>query len=202
MYSKKEIEIRAKLFNANEVEKFFSGSNIPKTYENHQIDTYFDNPTCTFFANPDCVYKWLRVRDGDGKLTLNFKHWLPEDEPVKTYCDETEFEISDVSEMKEYLQKLGLKSEGFEPIITVDKLRRSYIYKDCEISIDSVKDLGDYLEIEYNGKSEDIEKIRNLLGEVLEEIGASVGEMDYKGYAYNLLKLKFKNKEKTENDKF
>lgn len=202
MSTKKEIEIRAKLLNINEVEKFFSDNNISKIYENHQVDTYFDNPSCTFFANPECVYKWLRVRDENGKLTLNFKHWLPENEPVKTYCDETEFEISDVSEMEEYLPKLGLKSEGFEPIMTVDKLRKSYLYKDCEISIDSVKDLGNYIEIEYKGESDDVGRIQNLLRSILKEMNASVGEMDYKGYAYNLLKLKFGSKEKTRNDKF
>ena len=202
MPTKKEVEIRAKLLNLDEVEKFISDNHISKTYENHQKDTYFDNPECTFLADPDCVYKWLRVRDEKGKLTLNFKHWLPENEPVKTYCDETEFPLSNLDEMKDYLPKLGFKPEGFEPIIIVDKVRNSYIYKNCEISIDRVKDLGNYIEIEYKGESDNVEEIQSLLSNILKEMNASVGEMDYKGYAYNLLKLKFGNKEKIKNDKF
>lgn len=202
MSTKKEVEIRVKLLNSDEVEKFFYDNHISKTYESHQTDTYFDNPECTFFADPDCVYKWLRVRDENGKLTLNFKHWLPEKEPIKTYCDETEFQLSNIDEMKDYLPKLGLKSEGFEPIMVVDKIRRSYIYKNCEISIDKVKDLGNYIEIEYKGESDDVEEIQDLLRSVLKEMNVSAGEMDHKGYAYNLIKLKFGSKEKTKNDKF
>lgn len=194
MATKKEIEIRAKLLNIGDVEKFFKDNNVRKTYENHQTDTYYDNPSCTFFADPECVYKWLRIRDENGKLTLNFKHWLPENEPIKTYCDETEYSLSGMDEMKKYLPQLGLNPEGFEPIMVVDKIRRSYIYSDCEISIDSVKGLGDYIEVEYKGTSEDVVKIQILLKDVLKKINASVGEMDYKGYAYNLLKLKFENK--------
>ena len=202
MSTNKEIEIRAKLLNSIEVEKFFDSNHISKTYENHQTDTYFDNPSFTFFSDPECVDKWLRVREESGRLTLNYKHWLPEDEPIKTYCDETEFQLSSMNEMRDYLVKLGFDPYGFEPVMVVDKTRRSYIYKDCEISIDSVEGLGDYIEIEYKGKSSDIKKIQDLLNNILNEINAAVGEMDYKGYAYNLLKLKFKNRGNIDNDKF
>ena len=95
--------------------------------------------------------------------------------------------------MKEYLPKLGLKTEGFEPFMVVDKLRRSYIYKNCEISIDTVKGLGDYIEIEYKGEGNDVKKVQDLLEDVLKEIGAYVGKRDYKGYAHNLLELKLKS---------
>ena len=201
MLTKKEIEIRAKLLNLDKVENFFDNNDIPKIYENHQIDTYFDNPSCTFFSNIECVYKWLRVRNENGKLTLNYKHWLPENEAIKTYCNETEFVLSNVYEMKNYLPKLGLKPEGFKPAIVVDKMRKSYVYKDCEISIDSVKNLGNYIEIEYKGENDSLKQIRNLLQEILKEIDAVVGEMDYKGYAYNLLKMKFDSEEMAKNDK-
>ena len=100
------------------------------------------------------------------------------------------------------MPKLGLESEGFKPIIVVDKVRNSYIYKNCEISIDKVENLGNYIELEYKGESDNVAEIQNLVGKILEEIGASVGEMDHKGYAYNLLKLKLKNKENIKNDKF
>ncbi len=188
----KEIEIRAKLLNREEVISYLSSKGIVQTYENHQIDTYYDNPSCTFFSDPDNVYKWLRIRVESGKITLNFKHWLPEDAPIKTYCEESEFELSSLSDMPSFLPKFGLSAHGYVPIIVVDKLRKSFMYKNCEISIDRVKDLGDYIEIEYKGTSDDVGAVQGLLKSILEEIGAKVGPMDHKGYAYHLIKLKFK----------
>lgn len=62
------------------------------------------------------------------------------------------------------------------------------MYKDCGISIDKVKALGDYIEIEYKGESDNVEKIRSVLNAVLKEISAEVGPADHKGYAYNILR--------------
>ncbi len=187
----KEIEIRARLLNREELISYLLSNGIIQTYENHQIDTYYDNPSCTFFSDPEHVYKWLRTRVEGERITLNFKHWLPEGEPLRTYCEEYEFELSGLSDMPLFLPKLGLSPHGYHPIIVVDKLRKSFMHKNCEISIDIVKNLGDYIEIEYKGNSNDIGTVQSLLGSILEEIGANVGQLDHKGYAYHLLRLKF-----------
>ena len=65
--------------------------------------------------------------------------------------------------------------------------------RDCEISIDEVKNLGDYIEIEYKGTNDNVDEVIAILCEILNEIEADVGPADYKGYAYNIL-----NREKME----
>ena len=64
------------------------------------------------------------------------------------YCDEFETKIGSIEQFRKILSALNFRS-----IVTVDKLRKIYTYKDYEVAIDSVKDLGDFVEIEYIGKS-------------------------------------------------
>jgi adenylyl cyclase CyaB, putative len=182
----KEIEIRNALFNKADVKKFLD-NNAVIIKSNHQIDTYYDNPSDSFFKDIDNVNDWCRIREEKGELSFNFKHWLPEDSIIKTYCDETEFKISSKDEFGEALVKMGYQP-NFVPVIVVDKHRTSYLYDDCEVSIDEVESLGDYIEVEYKGNNENIEEVQKYLPKILENIKASVGPADNKGYAYNLLK--------------
>jgi predicted adenylyl cyclase CyaB len=187
----KEIEIRNKLFNEKQVVDFLNKQGIKAFKSNHQIDTYYDNPNDSFFKDPDHVNDWIRIREENGKLTFNYKHWLPEGAEIRTYCDETEFEMKSKKDLNDILQKLNFDT-NFIPFIVVDKFRQSFMCKGCEISIDKVKNLGDYIEIEYKGTNENVEEVHTLLNSVLKEISADVGPADHKGYAYHIFKkLKF-----------
>ena len=81
---------------------------------------------------------------------------------------------------------------GFEVLIVVDKVRNSWQYEEYEISIDSVKNLGDYIEIEYKGtENTNISDIIKNLNTILEKINADIGEEDHGGYGFKLIKQKF-----------
>lgn len=179
----KEIEIRYKLNNKRELEEWLN-KNAKIIHTSHQIDTYYDNKLNSFAKDPEHIYDWLRVREENDNITLNYKHWLPEGEIIRTYCDENELTISSAEEMKKILCNLG-----FEVFIVVDKLRNIWLYKDYEISIDTVKQLGDYIEIEYKGKeTTDIDNIMKSLHDTLGKINANVGEEDHGGYGFKLIK--------------
>ena len=79
-------------------------------------------------------------------------------------------------------------SDGFVPLIVIEKIRKNFMYRDCEISIDEVRNLGNFIEIEYKGTNDNIEDVMKLLNNILIEIGAKVGPSDHKGYVYHLLK--------------
>ena len=85
------------------------------------------------------------------------------------------------------LKKLNF-SDGFVPLIVIEKIRKNFMYRDCEISIDEVRNLGNFIEIEYKGIDDNVENVIKLLNNILTEIGAKVGPADHKGYAYHLLK--------------
>ncbi len=186
----KEIEIRNKLLSKKEVLDFFNKNGITPSVLKHQIDTYYDNPEDSLFKDPDNINTWIRIREENGKLIFTYKHWLPENTEIKTYCEEKEYAMDTKQELHKHLKKLGLDGNNFVPFIVTDKIRQCFNYKDCEISIDTVKGLGDYIEIEYKGKNDDnVDKVRTFLNYVLVEINAKVGPADQKGYAYQIFKM-------------
>lgn len=184
----KEIEIRNKLFNENEMLNFFKNQGINIYKQSHQIDTYFDNLENSFFADINHVNDWIRVRNEDGVLSFNYKHWLPEGAEVRTYCEEKEYIMKSKQDFNIILSDLGFKGT-FEPVIVVDKFRTSFMYNDCEVAIDKIKNLGTFIEIEYKGKNENVLEVQNFLSDVLKSLPAKVGPSDFKGHAYHLFLL-------------
>ena len=120
-------------------------------------------------------------------MSFNYKHWLPEGAEIRTYCEEKEYIINSKEDFRSILHKLGFSGD-FEPIIIVDKHRTSFLYKDCEIEIDKIKNLGTFIEIEYKGKNENITEVQKFLNNILKEISAKVGPADHKGHAYHLFR--------------
>lgn len=188
----REIEIRNRLFNKNQVISFLNEIDVKAFKKIHQTDTYYDNPANSFFKDTEHVNDWIRIREENGALTFNYKHWLPDGAEIRTYCEETEYTMNSRNELRQILKKLNF-SGNFIPFITVDKCRQSFMYNDCEISIDEVQGLGDFIEIEYKGTNTATNKIIDFLKKILIEIGAKVGPTDHTGYAYNLLRLKRKH---------
>ena len=108
-----------------------------------QEDIYF-TPKLDSFLNVKFPYKWLSLRKRDSKAILNFKHWYPENTKYTTHCDEYETQIRDSNQLERILKALN-----FKKIVTVEKKRRVYNYqKKFEISLDIVKDLGYFVEVE------------------------------------------------------
>lgn len=192
----KEIEIRNKLFNEDELLNFFKDKGVKIYKQSHQVDTYFDNEENSFFKDINHVIDWIRLRDEDGVLSFNYKHWLPEGAEIRTYCEEKEFIMKSKEEFNIILSRLGFKGT-FKPVVVVDKIRTSFMYRDCEIAIDRIKDLGTFIELEYKGKKENVLEIQNLLNDVLKSLPVEIGPSDHKGHAYHLF---LANKNKLRNN--
>ena len=175
MNQKIEVEIKLPLLNEKEVLQKLK--NIARfKYEARQIDEYFNAPHRDFTIQPR-IYEWLRLRNNDGKYSFNYKNYSYE-----IYCDEYETEISSEEHLRLILQAMNFKS-----LVIVDKYRKAYELEDVEISIDFVKELGEYIEIEYKGSKQDIKSIRKYLFDILDRIGAKTGALDKRGYPYELL---------------
>ncbi|XOB41732.1 MAG: class IV adenylate cyclase [Candidatus Nealsonbacteria bacterium] len=151
--------------------------------ENHQIDEYF-SPVHRNFIGVRPVKEWLRLRNSDGKFSINYKNWYFDEKGKSHHCDEYETKIEDLTQIKKILDVLNFKS-----IIKVDKLRKTWIYKDYEIDVDSVKGLRDFVEIEYIGKEEKIDpkKITEEMMSFLKSLGCGKIKRNYVGYPFQLL---------------
>jgi adenylate cyclase class 2 len=181
--SKIEIEYKYKLHNTKEVVKSLDEKAKLK-YESHQIDTYYDSAATGYTRDLEKgrrIDLWLRVREEGDQASVNFKDWSISENDG--FCTELESSIGEPGDVKGIFERMG-----FEPVAVVDKTRRAYKYKDVEISIDVVKELGDFIEIEYYGESDDTDMAQKMLKEILAEIDAKVEpDQDKRGYPYHMI---------------
>ncbi len=183
-----EIEIKIKL---SEIE-FINLENKCKekavfVSEMRQMDTYY-TPCHKIFTKLEYPYEWLRIGRRGTKNILNYKHWYPEGEANSTHCDEYEVEFDDVERLVKIFNALDLKE-----ICEVDKQRKIYLYNDTyEISLDYVKGLGYYVEIEYKKDTDKPEIIYEEIINFAKEWNLNLANIDRKGYPYYLVYDEFK----------
>jgi len=182
-----EVEVKYPLFNSDQVISILGELKADKKVENqYQLDVYF-TPYHKNFLDNDIVSEWLRIRKTDKKNAVNFKRWLPLGAKIQNHCDEFEVIINDFAGME-----LMLKALDFCEIIRVEKTRNSWIFNDTEISIDIVKDLGCFIELEAveQVSEENIQAVHEKFKSIITLLKADVGPQDRRGYPYLIIELK------------
>jgi adenylate cyclase class 2 len=180
-----EIELKFQLLNPDAVASFLS-SNAKFRYKSFQHDVYYDAPHRDFLENEDNISEWLRIRIEKDRAQINYKDWQPHDKSVKTHCIEYETNVSSYEQLSHIFDALN-----FKKLIEVKKTRRAWTYMDTEVSIDSVEDLGDYLEIEYKSDTlSDVDEVRQYLQKVANKLGVKTKGLDLKGYPFSMLEKK------------
>ena len=144
----KEIEIQIQVEKI-ELLQVFLKENAEFLGKKRQIDEYFCPPDRNFL-NQDPVEEWFRLRNTEGKSSLNYKNWhYDKNGKSLHFCDEYETAVENFENAA-----LILKALKFKSLVKVDKTRTNYKYKDYLISLDEVKNLGDFVEIEFKGESD------------------------------------------------
>jgi adenylate cyclase class 2 len=100
---------------------------------------------------------------------------------------ERETEITDPEEFKEALILMG-----YRKAVEVRKVRVKTKYKNYEICLDNVEDLGYFVEVEKIVDTGDSELIQNELLEFLKTLGLNISERVFNGYD-TLIYIKNKN---------
>lgn len=177
-----EIEIQVNIEKSKVLLDFLE-KNAEFKSERHQLDKYF-SPAHRNFLEPRPMHEWLRLRDSGGNYSINYKNWHFDDTGRSYHGDEHESEIGNLEQVKSILEALD-----FKLCVTVDKLRKIWRYMDYEVAVDSVKDLGDFVEIEYKGEDEnaDPKKTTEEMIGFLKEVGCGKIRRNYVGYPFQLL---------------
>jgi len=177
-----EIEIQVNIENPKPLIEFLKKNGNSQS-EKHQVDEYF-SPAHRDFFGVRPVKEWLRLRDANGKYSINYKNWHIDESGKSHYCDEFETKIEDIDQIRKILSALNFKS-----VVVVDKLRKIWTHKDYEVAIDSVRSLGDFVEIEYIGKDEKVDpkKITEEMVDFLKKIGCGKITRNYVGYPFLML---------------
>lgn len=136
-----EVEVKAKIDNFDDIIERLNKLNAEKTKTEYQEDIYFNSPVCDF-ANTD---EALRIRktksENYERLYITYKG--PKIDSKSKTREEVEMEIEDENKCKKIFENLG-----FKEVRTVIKNRTYYKIDNFEISLDDIKGLDPYMEIE------------------------------------------------------
>ena len=175
-----ETEIRVKLEKGEfDLLETFMNNNAEFINDSRQVDTYYQPKYRNFLKSKnEEVYEWLRIGVRGNKKILNYKHWYD-----NKYCDEYEVTIDDETNLDKIFNILDL-----EVIATVDKVRKKYMYLDkYEVSLDCVKDLGYFVEIEVKKYTKDVLSEYDDLINIAKSLNLNLNNIDKRGYPYHLI---------------
>src|SRR3989344_4720175 len=181
----REIEIKLRVQNLEELEKKLTDSGLVISKEITQHDVIYShiNDTHGFDESYEgCIIS--RIRKENGTSIINLKQQRSGE------MDNTEYEteVKDGDEMHNILLLLGWKPE-----VEVKKVRKKGKLGEYEICLDSVEQLGNFVELEkLTDDNVDPEKVRKELFEALKPFGLSEKDEETKGYDTQIYQLKNK----------
>ena len=160
-----EVEVKAHLRDRKSVIKKLGDLGCKFSEELHQIDhVYFPQG---FVFPPPIGTAILRVREQNNKYFFTLKI----SQSGRQDSLEREMEIKDGRMMIEIIKLLK-----YQEAPTVNKIRTKTQYKDMEIVLDSVKDLGEFIEVEKivtHENPEDRKKIQQEIANFIETLGVA-----------------------------
>jgi len=156
---KMEIEIKAKFTDKEKIKIKLAELGAEKEKEKHQIDEYYNHPS----KDTKQTNEYIRLRYKHGGEQGIFAHHINISDGVNK---EFEVKIDDVDTFKQIL-----KNFDFPLLGTIDKKRETFKVNDFTITIDEVKNIGNFIEIETFGEEDEIEAKKTKCLELLETLG-------------------------------
>lgn len=174
-----EIELRAKILDTQLLEdKLKQLPNIvEKKSDERQVDLYFKHES---EENEKMIIR-IRKNYENNKALLTFKSKSRSSDDIAWQDFDTP--ITDPDKLEDLLI-----NSGYVYFCLIDKVRQSFRYQDFEINIDNIRDLGIFIEIEKNGKENEVEIIRKQIIELLDLLGVSEDNIINQGYVQLVLK--------------
>jgi adenylate cyclase class 2 len=185
-----EVEIKAKISDSKKIIKRLKTKTI-FLKEIFQEDIYFNAPDRDFRITDEA----LRIRTSSEGSELTYKG-----PKIGNLMDKTREEISvRIIKNRETIQII-LEKLGFQPVGKVSKKRLLFRFDDLSISIDFVKDLGEFIEVEGLVQTQkEIASKRTKILNFIETLGVPFEDLKRRSYLELLLKKKaFMRKKKTK----
>ena len=177
----KEVEIQVKIENSADLLKFLE-KNAKFLGEKRQIDEYY-TPAHRDFLSIRPVSEWFRLRNENKQYSMTYKKWYYTKEGRGEYADEYETIFDNLESARKIVTALDCKH-----LTTVDKTRRKYLFEDYEVAIDNIKNLGDFIEVEYKSNiSKNHEEIIARMIKFLKEHNCGKIYRNCGGYPFMLL---------------
>jgi adenylate cyclase class 2 len=149
------------------------------------VDKYFNAPHRNFLDKTP-TEEFLRVRIKKDTFLFTYKHGYWNNKLEHTHSDEFETKVENSEQLEKILNVLN-----FENILQIDKKREVYRAKGgFEVSLDKVKGLGYFIEIESEKSFGSINKTMEAIYTFARSIGLDPTKRDSMGYVSLMMKKK------------
>lgn len=156
-----EIEIKAKFDNKKIIESRLRELGAIEEKQKHQIDEYYNHPA----RDTRKTNEYIRLRYKPGAQEGIFAYHVNISDGVNK---EHEVNVGDIAMFKQILAGFNFPLLG-----TIDKQRKVYSLDGLKITLDEVKDIGNFVEIEAEGNEAEIEQKKAECINMLKKIGLS-----------------------------
>jgi len=140
-----EIEAKLKVDSLPEIERKLPGLGAEFLAEQLQTDYHFDDANTTLTKTDRCLRLRKQIVGKGESFFLTYKGAKEKSNLKKR--QEIEFEIKDADSVRKLLSALG-----YEQVLAIEKKRRLWQLGDCEVALDRLPLLGDFVEIEGPGE--------------------------------------------------
>jgi adenylate cyclase class 2 len=151
-----EIEAKLKVDSLEEIERSLQQGGASFVRETVQTDVYFDTPEGKLTRSDKCLRLRCEEIGRRERLILAYKGPKQQDDYKKRV--EIEVQVNDADATESLLAALG-----YRKALAFDKKRRLWRLHDCEVALDELPLLGDYVEIE-GPDSRTILQVQEMLG--------------------------------------
>jgi adenylate cyclase class 2 len=151
-----EIEAKLKVDSLPGIENRLKKLDAEFVAEQLQTDTHFDDSNETLTNTDRCLRLRRQVIDSETRFFLTYKGAKEKSNYKKR--QEIEIEVSDADSTENLLSELG-----YERKLTVEKKRSLWRLGGCEVALDRLQMLGDFVEIE-GPDDEKIGRVQKSLG--------------------------------------
>jgi adenylate cyclase class 2 len=151
-----EIEAKLKVDSLTEIEHKLGELGAEFLGEQLQTDYFFDNVNATLTKTDKCLRLRKQMAEKSESSFLTYKG--AKEKSLLKKRQEIESEINDADSIHKLLLALGYKQ-----VSIVEKKRRLWLFRNCEVALDQLPLLGNFVEIE-GPDEEKISNVQNSLG--------------------------------------
>ncbi len=165
-----EVEVKAGVENFEDVKKKLDQIGARKAKIEHQEDIYFNNIQLRDFEKTDEALR-IRTTTVGRKTSIILTYKGPKLDSVSKTRKEIEVEVEESKNTCLILENLG-----FRPVETIKKDRTTYLYREFTITLDTVYNVGKFVEIEKEAaEGEDFNEALQKIFDIYEKIGIEDG---------------------------
>ncbi len=179
----REIEVKAKITSLDQTKEKLVSLGCTFSDPIEQFDTIFVSNDYGKFDEFQTKKNIIRIRHANNKFIFTLK----QSQTQQLDALEHETEIADPEEMKEALKLLG-----YNEIVKVHKIRRIAKYNSWTICLDSVTNLGSFIEVEKLTQEADVNSVLAELNAFLTQFGITESDKITEGYDTLMYRLLLK----------